>query len=253
MFKNFLSNSSPKAKVLVFGGSFLILLVFIISLIFIFKSSFTTEEQHIHINNLEDISLNISDDYKKQIQSLIWNTIKDQDHIDSSSLIDSNIRENSITIENNHVTLLVDIESLHYTFRVSFYQKPNNENNTISYQEPSFYIECPYPEEVVYSDTKCPVGTPVDQINRYLPFSLTLNTEKGTSSVSVNLKKYTFLEKYAKENYLEISINACGDKTILKSGESTVKKWLKEHYFDPNDFHIEIVNLCRDATPEGVN
>lgn len=233
--KDFLKNASLKAKLITFGTFAALLIILIISII---NFIITHQPAPVHVD-IENFSNSLSeadlpDYYKTQIQQLVWSKIKDLPDIDQNNIIPATIREGSIKEqENGKYSLIVDIEPLHYSFRISFSWNPELSNQ--SYIEPGFYIECPYPDEIIYPETPCPVDTTISRAKRILPTDLTVDGVNVHAEIdNYNTKKPSII----------LDINSCEYNDTAKKGELVFRNWLKENLIDPNDINILTHIIC---------
>lgn len=238
--KNFWKNSSTKAKAFVlsiFGSLLIILIISIISLLNQPKPY--VAPQHVNISNWSE-NLTIPDSLKTEVEQQIWSEIKDEEGITPSTIYDATIRQDSVSKSDDSTLVLIDIEPLHYSFRTTITYNESKINQP--YYNPGSFIECPYPKEVIFTDKKCPIGTPLSQLQRHLPHYQYLSDESTTFSVTT--RTYDSFQKFSGEQYLAVSANSCGDQQKMTETNKLVKEWLKSLYLDPNDFHIEILDTC---------
>lgn len=234
---SFFQNASIKAKILTFGGIFLFLTIIIISIINLIGTSNQSEPINIDIVNYSESFENtkLPDYYQDQIQQYIWTEIgntANAENYENPENIPATIRPGSIKkTDEDQYFLIVDIEPLRYSFRVSFFYNPELANQP--YVEPGYYIECPHPDEVIYPDTPCPLGTPIEQVKRYLPISL---TGDGFTEDVHALTSST-------GDYIMVKVNTCNDND-LPIGNMLFRNWLKELYIDPNDILYGITKIC---------
>jgi hypothetical protein len=230
--KNFFKNLSQTAKITIFVGIFLVLAILVISIISLFRHQPTkTPPQYVNVSNFSESTNEIPDYYENMINDTVWSAISDKVTLREGEMLDAAIRDNSITNNGDgSFRAIVDIESLHYTFVVTMYfdeePKPQASNN--------ISIDCPTKDEVIYKDTKCPLGTPLEQLEQYLPLDL------STPDHLINVR----LEANATGRAPVVYVNACGDQNLVAEGEKLFKKWLKDNYFDPNDFNISSSGIC---------
>jgi len=230
--KNFFKNLSQTAKIILIVGVFLLSTILVISIASLLKRT-TTEQppKYVNVSNFSESTNEIPDYYENMISDTIWSAVQDKVTMKEDDLLDVTIRDNTITNNGDgSFRAIVDIESLHYTFVVNlyFYEEPKPQaSNNIS-------ISCPTKDEVIYKDTKCPLGTPLEQLEQYLPLDL------STPDHLINVR----LEANATGRAPVVYVNACGDQNLIAEGEKLFKKWLKENYFDPNDFNISSSGIC---------
>lgn len=247
MLKDFLENASLKAKLIALSIPTFFLLVIIISIIAIANSSSRPKiSTPITITNFSDELKGINQEYKEYIEYQIWLTVKDK-NINESQNIEAKIRPNSVsTSDNTNYSLLIDIDSLHYSFHISF---SYNTNSSIQPSHENYNIECPSKDEIIYTDKKCPIGTPIDQIQPYLPIVISI----PATSIYGELRTYSDFQTFAGEKYLAFTANTCNDKNTVESVKDAINTWFKNHALDYNDYHIEILNKCYNAIPETGN
>lgn len=237
----FFQNASTKAKILISGGVLLFISIIIISIISIVSANQTAPE-YLNITNFsENLSeLDLPDYYKTQIQQYVWAYIKDLPGVsqvnqsNQISQVDAVIRKDSLekSGDDGNYSVLVDIEPLHYSFHVSFFWNPEISNQ--SYVEPGYYIECPYPDEIIYHDTPCPLETTLDQLARLLPATIesnsyTINARIAASSIG---------------RFLLADIQSCDPNVDLKKAEFTLRDWIKQNSLDPNNININTIKTC---------
>ena len=241
--KSFLRNASNKMKLLVFGIILLILTIIIVAVVHFATSRKQPEPTNVEIDNFSSSlsSADLPDYYQAQIQQYLWTKLKHLPNVDKDTVFTATIREGSIKKnDEDKYTLLVDIPDLRYTFQISFFYNPELFANN-PYAEPSYYIGCPIADEIIYPETKCPIGTPIDNIKRFLPIAIT--TPSG-HKIFTKIETYADYQEYANEQYLAVYVNSCGDKSVLPATEKAFRKQLKEYALDPNDYHIEIMDAC---------
>lgn len=232
--KNFLQNASPKAKTVIFSGVFIFLAIIIVSIVNLIINSSQFVTAPVEITNFSESfdEITLPDYYQTQLQAYVWAEIMSTGNAPDTDFIPATIREGSIKkSDTDRYTALVDIEPLRYSFRVSFSYNPELIGQP--YVEPGYYIECPYPDEIIYPDTPCPLSTPLEQVKRYLPIELSGNgfTEKAIVMTS------------STGDYIMLKINTCNDD-ILSEGDLIFRNWLKKQYIDPNDLSYGITKVC---------
>lgn len=236
----FFQNASTKAKVFIFGGSLLFVSIIVISIISIISANQPAPE-YLNITNFsESLSeLDLPDYYKSQIQQYVWANIKNLPDVsqvnqsDQITQVDAVIRKNSLKKnEDNNYSVLVDIEPLHYSFRVSFFYNPELAGQP--YVEPGYYIECPYPDEIIYPDTPCPLESTLDQLARLLP--ATIKSDNYTIEASISAS--------STNRFVLANIKSCDSNLDLKKAEFVFRDWIKQNGLDPNDININTIKTC---------
>ena len=102
--------------------------------------------------------------------------------------------------------------------------------------DPDVTIECPYYVDVIYTDTKCLAQTPEQQVKRYTPHYDKIN------GIDFAVDSNQYEDKF----YLSVEIASCGNTELGKSALDATRKWLKSVYLDPNDYTIELVDICKE-------
>lgn len=127
-------------------------------------------------------------------------------------------------------TFVVDFDEIKQSYQVEV-TWPNPDDGS-----PNIYITCPLLDSK-YPETKCATefNSSADIIS-YLPYSGMLSSGK----------EYTVIPNYEYGMlYLEIRVDACGDKTILDKTSEAVRDWLNTINFDPDDYVLYVVpNIC---------
>ncbi len=230
--KSIIKNSPMVVKVSVFLFFVLAIVIIIAAIVFSVSPSVKSNIDVVGFSNIVDAPKAYQDDLEQKIS----NMIKENDYFDDDFKYEAKIREGTYKKSEKDKTVtekfIVDIDQLHYSFDVSIVWpegKSVKEDYNIS-------ISCPYYTDVIYTDTKCVVETPYQQIKKYLPrFGRVDGVKYGVS-----------LGQYNNEYYLKVEISACGNNTLLEDAKKDANKWIKSIYLDPNDYTIETVDICKN-------
>lgn len=232
--KRFFQNATTQAKILVIGGVTVFVTIIIISIINLLPKYYYNPADNIDVVNysssLEQYGLpsNLLDILRRQV----WDYIKDNEKASQLSTIPITIREETVRKNENHeYTFVIDIEPLRYSFHVTYSWNPEYAGKP--YYTPAPLLECPYPDEIIYPDTPCPIGTPIDQIERYLP------TKLSYDGVSINAK----ITDSMIGRYIIVEVDTCDEK-IQDEGDIFFRNWVKQLYLDPNNYDIRPRRTC---------
>lgn len=232
---SFFQSLSKQAKIFLFStlGLFLIILIISITSILSQKDS---GSDYIRIDNFSE-NTSAPNGYRRYIEDTIWQTIAQQDGVTREDLASATIRQGSTTgqVDNDITTtsFLVDIESLHYTFRITF--NWNQKTNKIP-TDPYISVTCPKPEEVIYTETRCPIDATL-QLRDYLPHELTLSD--GTQ-INLTLERYAEYQNHGNEQYLFVSLPTCNNYNQLLESKEITERWLNSLYADMSNLRIEV-------------
>lgn len=244
--KSFLINLPKSIKIIFLS---LIILVFLI-LILLFTPQ-NIESNHIRIDNFSTIT-SAPDDYCKYIEETIWNTIKDQQGITENDLKTATIREGSSSEDTNgdivSTSFLVDIDSLHSSFRVNFLW---NKKQSKVPSDPTISVTCPSADEIIYDDFICPIDASIAIKNR-LPHEENL---KDGTQINLTLEKYTSYQNHAGKSYLSVSLPTCNNYDQLLEAKDLTKSWLDSLHLDYSNLRMEIScsNCSLNSDPTGTD
>lgn len=239
MLKDSLKNISTKNKVIITVASVIVLL-FIITLPFLFQNK---KLESVNMSGSPTNNSPTPEDYLNKSKDTIWETIKTIDGTSRTDVDNAVVRANSFSEskKNNTTTtsFLVDLDSIHYSFKISFTWKttPDKDfsNTTIS-------LKCPDKSEIIYTDTACPASVSKNQVEDYLPHEEQLDSD---TKVSLSAKRYDSYQKYPNERYILAQVNSCTSKDTISRALSKVNDWIKSLYINPDDLHIEVsCNYC---------
>lgn len=239
---------TQKSKIIIFCG---ILLTFILLIIFLLINSNSFKSEHIRIDNFS-ATTSAPDDYRKYIEETIWNTIKDQQGITKDDLKTATIREGSSSEDTNgdivSTSFLVDIESLHFSFRVNFLW---NKKQSKTPSDPTISVTCPSADEIIYDDFVCPIDASI-AIKNHLPHEEVL---KDGTQINLTLEKYAPYQNHAGESYLSVSLPTCNNYDQLLEAKDLTKSWLDSLHLDYSNLRIEIScsNCSLNSNPSGTD
>lgn len=242
-------NPSKKAKIVLLSLAVIFALVIIISVIALIIPK--NPSTHIHIDNFSEIT-SAPDEYRKLIEDTIWNTIQNHSEITQKDLSNATIRKGSSSedTDGNLVTtsFLVDLESLHYTFRVTFFW--NNSQKKVP-SDPTISVTCPSADEIIYDDFVCPIDASL-AIRNHLPHEETL---KDGTQINLTLKRYDTYQNHAGESYLAISLPTCNSYNQLLEAKNLTEKWLGSLHLDASNLRLEIscTNCPLNSNPTGTD
>jgi hypothetical protein len=233
--QNLIQNSSRQAKIIFFTLLFGFILIACISIFFLTR---TNEETSSHIY-IEDFSsyTSASDGYRRYSEELIWQVLQKLDNIPTEEISNAKIREDSFSEQTSDdivvTSFLVDLESLHYTFRITFNWDQKAKQAS---KDPAISINCPTPEEIIYPDTKCPLEITL-QLRNYLPHEEYLSD--GTQ-INLTLQRYATYQNHANETYLDVSLPTCNNYEQLLEAKNITQKWLNSLALDSSNLRIEV-------------
>ena len=231
--KNFWQNIDAKAKVLLTIVAVVVLVIAVWSVIMLIPEA--QMDRRVTVTNYSDENVSVPRGYQQYISERIGDILRKSTMLDETETADGKIREGtySESTDGDIVTaaFIVDVESVKQSFDVKVIWLKGKDIG----DDPNVTITCPYYTDVIYTDTKCQVTTPENQLKRYLPHYDYIDDTK----YAVNYQRYT------DQMYLRIEIAACGDANLQKSAIDETKNWLKSRYLDPNDYKIETVDTCR--------
>lgn len=189
----------------------------------------------INIADFEDAT-SMPKGYRSEVERSISDIIKKNSETSGLVFSDAIIRDGTYKEEAEgdavKARLIVDIDSLHYSFEVeATWPKNVGDGEPV---DPDVVIKCPHYLDVIYTDTKCIAQSPQQQLRRYLPHY----GRVGDVKYAVDFKRYV------DKTYLRIEIPACSNVVLLEEAKESVKKWLKTIYLDPNDYEITTINTC---------
>lgn len=218
----------------------LVVLVSVIVALVVLLTPKPVEDERVEVVNF-NTGTNVPVNYQSNVRRLIGNVMKASGALNAEMYVDATVREGTYREMSDddgvRASFIIDVPSFKYSFAVMTNWSINEPDPT----DKNVRVECPYYLDVIYTDTKCIAETPVEQVQRYLPHYEDL----GGGTLSVEMRKYDAFQENANEPYLALSVRACGDTGILEAAQSRVVKWLKSRYLDPNDYHMEVLDICR--------
>ncbi len=233
VISNAWQNADVKAKVVIVVPIVIVLVIAIWSVIRLIPEA--QMDKRVTVTNYSDENVSVPRGYQQYISERIGDILRKNTMLSETEIADGAIREGTYneSTDNNIMTasFIVDVESVKQSFDVKVIWPKGKDIG----DDPNVTITCPYYTDVIYTDTKCQVTTPENQLKRYLPHYDYIDDIK----YAVNYQRYT------DQMYLRIEISACGDANLQKSAINETKNWLKSRYLDPNDYKIETVDTCR--------
>lgn len=238
--QDLIQNSSRQAKIVFFTLLFGLVLVIGLSVFFLTRSNEEASD-HIYIEDFSNYTT-APDGYRRYSEELIWQVLQKLDNIPTEEISHAKIRENSFSEQSSGdiviTSFLVDLESLRYTFRITFNW---NQKNQQASKDPVISINCPTPEEIIYPDTKCPLEITL-QLRNYLPHEEHLSD--GTQ-INLTLQRYAAYQNHANETYLNVSLPTCHSYEQLLEAKNVTQKWLNTLSLDSSNLRIEV--SCSDC------
>lgn len=219
-----MKNNTINIKRLAITIPVIALVVFLIIILII--NLIPTDANRVAILNPEEIQ-SISGDMQKNIKIQLIKLLQEQNLITEKDTVnDVKIREGSfanitkLTDSGNVKTssFLIDIDSLHQTYRITAYEATNQVLPDLAVQ-----ITCPKTDEIVYSDSKC-VGTYETgaSVSHNIPY--TANLPSGEKYI---IKSITSTNKG--EHILQIYLYSCDSKDIpTAETEEIVRQWVTD-------------------------
>lgn len=183
---------------------------------------------------------NIPVGYRDEIDKRIGVIINE--HLENVGLVFSEavIREGTYQEKegefSTNAKFIVDVPELKYSFQVDVIWSNKTDKNEEKTQDPDITIKCPHYLDVIYTDTKCIVQTPEQQLERYLPYYEDLDSGQR---FGVSMKKF------GGEPYVAVEVKSCGDTSVAERAVNATKKWMKSIYLDPNDYTIKPLDICK--------
>lgn len=184
-----------------------------------------------------DSNAGIPKDYKDAVNAQITSIVLANTNINELYFTDAVIREGTYeektTNDVHSAKYIIDIDSLHYSFLVNVVWAGDQLTD-----DPDISVSCPHYMDVIYTDKKCVIQTPIQQVQRYLPhYGRVDNVKYGVTLVS---------ESSINPAYLQVEVPACGDASLFEKAVDDTKQWLKKIYLDPNDYSIQTKNVCKE-------
>ncbi len=230
--RNFYNNADKKLRYIVIGFIVAVIAVILIAIINLLPKP--QSDQRVTITNTDE-NVHIPESYQNYVQENIGKILRQNGLLDDAGTAEALIREDTYeeteAVDTITAEFIVDIEAVRQSFEVKVIWSRGKDIT----MDPNVTITCPHYTDVIYTDTKCLVSSPDEQLKRYLPHYDYANDVKYAVNVM----------KYVDESYLRIEIPACGDEALRNASIDGTKKWLKSLFLDPNDYRIETVDTCR--------
>ncbi|MDO4746947.1 MAG: hypothetical protein Q4A70_01200 [Candidatus Saccharibacteria bacterium] len=234
-FVNLIKYSSKTFKV-VAGAVLSLFIVIVVVTIIVLNRPILKDDVMVDIGNFEDMTPTPKG-YMHLVEKGIGEIINGASNDDELVFADAAIREGSYKESENEnekkAEFIVDIDSLHYSFDVTLsWRKDSGDSEP---EDPDILIECPHYLDVIYKDKKCIAQSPQAQLARYLPYYDYVGDKKYAVDFRI----------FDGEKYLRVEVSTCGDESLRESVIDSIKKWLKTIYLDPNDYKMELIDICR--------
>lgn len=222
-----LNNLTKPQKIAIF----VVLQIFVIVIFIFLAISIFRPNQHIDIQNKEELG-NIPSEELSSFDAVLWNLLtKHYDNLDKSILKDVVVRENTYsenTDQDSKITtadFLIDIESLKLTYDVSI-QWTKSES-----LPDGIIIDCPPISDMKYPETFCQ------------------GMYQNTNSFSLYFPYYKYKDdEFINDDDEDIGYDS-GLLYLIEGDEETKTITIESSICDPDKYNAEALGYIKDRTP----
>lgn len=195
----------------------------------------------LNLYNLDQVDSGLSSSEVGDLEKFLWQSLqRTQGYDDDRQEIVALIRPSSFSkTEQNGIknySFIMDVDEFKATYLVSFALMGNKG----FYESPM--VDCPAPDLMKYPETYCKgekTSTASVTVGRSLPYYFNLD--------SGELITVTLSRTNANEEYLNVRVSSCGNKTVITEATKSVQNWIKSLGYEPEKYKIIVPELCDGA------